>query len=217
MVPYRDFAPRDDDIFAAYGSDGQFRVLCALLGRDDLAADARFADNAGPQRDRRVLEVELARAIALWRAPELIAAVQAAGVPGAPINGVLVQPGVPAGIELVVGARRDLLFGPTVLVGMGGVLVALLRDTAVAPAPVGHGEARSMLARLRGARLLSGFRNLPAVDLDALAAIVQRVSELAADHADRIAEIDVNPVIGAGARLVAVDALNGLSPTPPHG
>ena len=137
--------------------------------------------------------------------------------PGAPINGVLVQPMVPAGIEMVVGARRDPLFGPTVLVGMGGILVELLRDTAVALAPVGHDEARSMLAGLRGARLLSGFRNLPPVDLDALAGIVQRVSELAADHADRIAEIDVNPVICAGARLVAVDALIGLSPAPPHG
>jgi acetyl-CoA synthetase len=69
-----------------------------------------------------------------------------------------------------------------------------------------------MLAGLRGERLLSGFRNLPAVDLESLAGIVQRVSELAADHADRIAEIDVNPLICAGARIVAVDALIGLSP-----
>jgi acyl-CoA synthetase (NDP forming) len=138
--------------------------------------------------------------------------------PGAPIHGVLVQPMVPAGIEMVVGARRDPLFGPTVLVGMGGILVELLRDTAVALAPVSHREARAMLAGLRGARLLSGFRNLPPVDLDALAGIVQRVSELAADHADRIAEIDVNPVICAGPRLVAVDALIGLSPAgSPHG
>jgi acetyl-CoA synthetase len=138
--------------------------------------------------------------------------------PGAPINGVLVQPMVPAGIEMVVGARRDPLFGPTVLVGMGGILVELLRDTAVALAPVGHDEAREMLAGLRGAGLLQGFRNLPPVDLDALAGVVQRVSELAADHADRIAEIDVNPVICAGARLVAVDALIGLSPAgSPHG
>jgi acetyl-CoA synthetase len=138
--------------------------------------------------------------------------------PGAPIHGVLVQPMVPAGVEMVVGARRDPLLGPTVLVGMGGILVELLRDTAVALAPVSHGEARAMLAGLRGAPLLSGFRNLPPVDLDALAGIVQRVSELATDHADRIAEIDVNPVICAGARLVAVDALIGLSPAgPPPG
>jgi acetyl-CoA synthetase len=132
--------------------------------------------------------------------------------PGAPINGVLVQPMVPQGIEIVIGARRDPLFGPTVLVGMGGVLVELLRDSVVALAPVSQAEARDMLGRLKGAKLLSGFRNMPAVDLDALAGIVQRVSELAADHGDRIAEIDVNPVICTGPRLVAVDALIGLSP-----
>ena len=138
--------------------------------------------------------------------------------PDAPINGVLVQPMVPAGIEVMIGARRDPLFGPTVLVGMGGILVELLRDTAVALAPVGQAEARAMLTSLRGARLFSGFRNLPAVDVDALASLVQRVSELAADHADRIAEIDVNPVICTGGRLVAVDALIALSPeVPPHG
>ncbi len=74
-----------------------------------------------------------------------------------------------------------------------------------------------MLGRLKGARLLSGFRNLPAVDRDMLAGIVQRVSEFAADHADRIAEVDVNPVICAGTRQVAVDALIALSPAPVRG
>jgi acyl-CoA synthetase (NDP forming) len=131
--------------------------------------------------------------------------------PGAQINGVLVQPMVQAGIEIVVGARRDPLFGPTVLVGLGGILVELLRDTQVALAPVSHAEALAMLSRLKGAKLLSGFRNLPAADLDMLAGIVQRISELAADHGDRIAEIDVNPLICAGTRQVAVDALIALS------
>ncbi|MBP0443811.1 acetate--CoA ligase family protein [Roseomonas sp. SSH11] len=137
--------------------------------------------------------------------------------PGEPINGVLVQPMVPPGIEMVVGARRDPLFGATVLVGLGGILVELMRDSVVALAPVGAGEARGMLGRLKGERLLSGFRNLPEVDRDMLAGIIQRVSELAADHADRIAEIDVNPVICAGSRQIAVDALIALSPAAPHG
>lgn len=138
--------------------------------------------------------------------------------PAARINGVLVQPMVPAGIEIVVGARRDPLFGPTVLVGMGGILVELLRDSVVALAPVDLAQARAMIGQLKGARLLSGFRNLPATDLELLAGFVQRVSELAADHQDRIAEIDVNPVICAGTRLVAVDALIALrsAETPAH-
>jgi crotonobetainyl-CoA:carnitine CoA-transferase CaiB-like acyl-CoA transferase len=88
VVPYRDFATSDDYILVACGSDTQFRALCRLLGRDDLAADPRFATNAGRSRERRALEVELARAIAPWRAAELLAAMAEAGVPGGPINGV---------------------------------------------------------------------------------------------------------------------------------
>ena len=86
VVPYRDFATSDDYILVACGNDGQFRALCGLLGRGDLAADVRFVTNASRSRDRRALEVELARAIAPWRAAELLAAMAAAGVPGGPIN-----------------------------------------------------------------------------------------------------------------------------------
>jgi acetyl-CoA synthetase len=128
-------------------------------------------------------------------------------VPDARINGVLVQPMVPQGLEIVVGARRDPLFGPMVVVGLGGILVELLRDSATALAPVGAAEAHAMLDRLRGAKLLDGFRGLPPVDRDALVAVIRRVSELAADQADRIEEIDVNPLICAGPRITAVDAL----------
>ena len=82
-------------------------------------------------------------------------------VPRPRINGVLVQPMVPQGIEMVVGARIDPLFGPLIVVGLGGILVELLKDTALAPAPVSHDEAQALLAQLKGARLLDGFRGLP--------------------------------------------------------
>lgn len=109
VVPYRDFAASDDYVLVACGNDGQFRALCALLGRDDLAADPRFATNAGRLRERRVLEVELARAIAPWRAAELLAAMGKAGVPGGPINSidqVLADPQV-AAREMLRAMRRD--------------------------------------------------------------------------------------------------------------
>ena len=109
VVPYRDFAASDDYVLVACGNDGQFRALCALLGRDDLAADPRFATNAGRLRERRVLEVELARAIAPWRAAELLAAMGKAGVPGGPINSidqVLADPQV-AAREMLREMRRD--------------------------------------------------------------------------------------------------------------
>ena len=85
----------------------------------------------------------------------------------------------------------------------------------MALAPVTRAEARRLIEGLRGAALLKGFRGMPAVDIDGLAELVQRVAELAADQAGQIAEIDVNPVICHGARLLAVDAL--MARSAPHG
>ena len=128
-------------------------------------------------------------------------------VPKPRVNGVLVQPMVPQGVEMVVGGRVDPLFGPLVVVGLGGILVELMKDTVIALAPVGKEEAIAMLHRLKGVKLLEGFRNLPAVDMDRLADIVSRVSHFMADQRDRIEELDVNPLICAGDRITAVDAL----------
>lgn len=123
------------------------------------------------------------------------------------INGVLVQPMVPPGVEIMVGARVDPLFGPMVVVGMGGVMVELLKDTVVSLAPVGREAARDMLRRLRGHALLQGFRGSAPLDIDALADVVSRISLLIHEERERIAEIDVNPVICSASRVVAVDAL----------
>jgi len=127
--------------------------------------------------------------------------------PDARLDGVIVQQMIPEGIEIVVGARIDALFGPLVLVGLGGVFVELMADSVTAPAPVSTRDALSMIRKLRGARLLDGFRGLPAVDCQALADVVARVSEFAADHADRIVELDVNPLICRGKTIIAADAL----------
>jgi acetate---CoA ligase (ADP-forming) len=123
------------------------------------------------------------------------------------INGVLVQKMMPQGIEIVVGARIDPLFGPLVVVGLGGILVELLQDSALAPAPVTHDEALTLLGQLKGARLLDGFRGMAGVDRNALADVICRVAAFAADHRDAIAELDVNPLICSGERITAVDAL----------
>jgi len=128
-------------------------------------------------------------------------------VPQARVNGVLVQPMVPPGVEIMVGARIDPQFGPLVVVGLGGVLVELMKDTVVDLAPVTHDEAKAMLGRLKGQAALDGFRGNPGVDRERLADVIVRLSEFAADHADRIAEMDLNPLICAGDRIAAVDAL----------
>ena len=122
-------------------------------------------------------------------------------------RGVVVQPMIPKGVEVMVGARYDPQFGALALVGLGGVLVEVLRDTALALAPVRFSEAEAMLRGLKGAALLDGFRGAPAVDVQRLAEIVCRFSELAADAGADIAEMEINPLIAAGDRIVAVDAL----------
>jgi len=122
-------------------------------------------------------------------------------------DGFLVQPMLRGGLELVIGAKRDAQFGPLVLVGLGGVLVEVMRDTALALTPVGKAEAARMLRRLRGFRLLQGYRGAPAPNLDAVCDAIARVSEIAADFADAIEEIDVNPLLARPDGAVALDAL----------
>jgi acetyltransferase len=119
---------------------------------------------------------------------------------------VLVQAMVPPGIELLVGCRRDPVFGPVVLVAPGGVLAELMRDVSIRLAPVGTEEARAMLAEGRKGTLLRGFRGRPPCDEAALAAVVTGVGDLLADH-PAIAELDLNPVIATGDQVIAVDAL----------
>ena len=77
----------------------------------------------------------------------------------------------------------------------------------MSPAPVTASEAEGMLRRLKGVKLLEGFRGMGAVDIGKLAEIVSRVSRFAADHKDTVAELDINPMICSGDRIVAVDAL----------
>jgi acyl-CoA synthetase (NDP forming) len=127
--------------------------------------------------------------------------------PEAKISGVLLQPMVPGGVEVVAGARIDPLLGPLVVAGFGGVLVELLRDSSVELAPINAGEAMRMLLRLKGSALFGGFRGAPAVDLARLADILVRVSEFAADQRSLIAELDINPIICSGSSMMAVDAL----------
>ena len=127
--------------------------------------------------------------------------------PGARLHGALVQPMAASGAEILVGGRVDAQFGALVLVGVGGSVVELVRDVAVAPAPVSRPVALDLLERIRGQALLRGYRGAPPVDREALADVIVRVSELLADQSHLIAEIDINPIICRGASIVAVDAL----------
>ncbi|MEU8581544.1 acetate--CoA ligase family protein [Streptomyces abikoensis] len=128
---------------------------------------------------------------------------------GLPLDGVLVCQLVGQGVEMTVGITRDPLFGPTVTVGLGGVLVEVLDDTAVRVPPFGEDHARAMLGELRGRALLDGVRGAPPADVDALVETVLRVQRMALELGDRLAGLDVNPlvVLERGQGAVALDAL----------
>jgi acyl-CoA synthetase (NDP forming) len=157
-----------------------------------------------------------AGAVALNLSPEEVPAAYArvltgalAHAPAARIDGVLVQPMCPAGREILLGVTFDRTFGPLLMVGLGGVGVEVLDDVVLRPVPLAANEARAMLERLKGARLLSAYRGAPAADVAALVEAMVRLARLASDHADQIAEIDLNPVIvhPEGAGLSLADAL----------
>ncbi|MFM9607916.1 acetate--CoA ligase family protein [Streptomyces niveiscabiei] len=125
------------------------------------------------------------------------------------LDGVLVCQMVAQGVEMVVGVSHDALFGPTVTVGLGGVLVEVLHDTAVRVPPFGETQARDMLTDLRGRALLDGVRGRPPADLDALVEVILRVQRMSLELVDDIAELDINPliVLPRGQGAVALDAL----------
>lgn len=132
-----------------------------------------------------------------------------AAQPGAAIHGVLVQKMAPSGREIILGVNRDQTFGPMLMVGLGGIYVEVLRDVAFAPVPLSPAEALDLLASLRGKALLHGVRGELPVDLAALADLVARLSRFAADFADEVESIDLNPVLAhpEGQGLTIVDAL----------
>ena len=115
--------------------------------------------------------------------------------PGAVIRGVRVECMADLGVEVIVGVSRDPDFGPMLAVGLGGVLVEVLDDVVLSPAPVDAAEAREMLRGLRGRRILDGVRGAPPADIDALVALLVSVSELAASAGDALEALDLNPVI----------------------
>ncbi len=125
---------------------------------------------------------------------------------GLDIRGLLVEPMADPGVELIVGLHRDASFGPSVMVGLGGILTEVLDDVAIRLAPVTTTEALVMLDELRGSAILGGVRGRPPVDREAVAEIISALSRLAIDRPD-VDEVDLNPVIASPDGALAVDAL----------
>jgi acyl-CoA synthetase (NDP forming) len=129
--------------------------------------------------------------------------------PRAAIDGVLVAKMARPGVEMIAGSIVDPGFGAQVLLGMGGIAVEVLADTAMVPAPVGPKAARRLVDRLRGAKLLGSVRGRKPRDVAALATLVAQLSAIASDLADHVPEIDLNPVLvhDEGEGVTVLDAL----------
>ncbi len=141
---------------------------------------------------------------------DTIMANAAKAVPDAKLDGVLLEPMAPAGgVEAFVGVARDPVFGHVMTFGLGGIYVEMFQDVTRAMLPVTQNQAKQMIGKLKSARLLTGYRGQPPRDLDALASLVASVSDYVAANADRIEEMDINPVwVGdAGEGAMALDAV----------
>jgi acetyl coenzyme A synthetase (ADP forming)-like protein len=204
------FLPEDQalEVLAAYGLPVPPYWLC------ETAADAvAFAGEIGypvvlrlvsPQvvhkTEMKAVALNLSDAAAVRRAYDQMLAGIAGQVPGAEIRGVLVRRMIPAGHEVILGAKRDPAFGPTLMFGLGGIAVELFRDVTFGLAPIGRASAVRMLRRVKAFRLLDGFRGGPPADTAAIADCLIRVGQLVSDF-DRIVEMDINPLIAGPATV----------------
>jgi acyl-CoA synthetase (NDP forming) len=127
-------------------------------------------------------------------------------IPCADRQGILVQAMVAHddAVEMIVGFNRDPVFGPVLLLGVGGLFVEVLREVVMRPAPLGEADALAMIGAARFAPLLAGTRGRPACDVHALARVVAGVSALACDEPN-VQAIDLNPVLASPAGAIAVD------------
>ena len=121
------------------------------------------------------------------------------------LTGVLVQPMITGGVEVIMGVVQEPVFGPLVVFGLGGVATEVLGDHSARLAPLTDADAAGMIRSIRAAPLLLGHRGTPAADLAALSDVLLRVSRLA-DDLPEVAELDLNPVIARPDGAFAVDA-----------
>ncbi len=131
-------------------------------------------------------------------------------------EGVVVEETV-SGLELIIGAKIDVQFGPVVLLGLGGTGVEIYQDTTLRMAPLAANDVTSMISSLKARPLLEGYRGRPPVNQQALTDTLLRFSELVMDLADRITSIDLNPVFCSPERCVVADARIMLADGPGSG
>ncbi len=129
--------------------------------------------------------------------------------PKADIQGVLIYQMVPEGVELVIGATFSRQFGHAVMFGLGGIFVEAAMDVVFRLVPLKREDSLDMIQEIRGRKILGNFRGKPAVNINAVADIIEKLSALVADHPE-IIEVDLNPVIASAAGAIVIDARMAL-------
>jgi acetyl-CoA synthetase (ADP-forming) len=177
---------------AAAATEIGFPVVAKLCG-----------DRIAHKTERGLVRLALGDAAAVEAAA---ADLLAAATPDDGDVGVLVAPMVSGNRELIAGMSRDPQFGPTVMIGVGGILAEAVADVAIALVPVEAVDAEDLIDSLATQELLGAFRGEPAVDRAAIVEVVTALSRLAVEH-DEVVSVDLNPLIIVDGRPVAVDAL----------
>jgi acyl-CoA synthetase (NDP forming) len=184
-------------------------ITCAVVEQTTAAEAVTVAERLGYPLVAKGLESPAAVATAVNTLVERFQTL------GAHLDGILLQRQIAGGLEALVGVTTDRTFGPLVVCGLGGTLVEVLHDVAFRLTPVSDLDAAEMLASLRSSRLLDGYRGAPAVDREALMAVILQVSALV-ESVPELLELDLNPVkvlpVGQGA--VVIDGrmrIRGLS------
>ncbi len=125
-------------------------------------------------------------------------------VPGANIEGILVQQMAPPGHEIIVGLKKDAQFGHALMFGLGGIFVEVYRDVSFRVTPIDSKEAIGMISEIKGYPILKGIRGKKPADIDVIARVLVSVSDMA--EKENIVELDINPLIVNESGAVAVDA-----------
>lgn len=189
------------EVLGGYGIPAVRSLLAATASEAQSAAGQVgypvamkiIAEKISHKSDAGGVELNLCDANAVAEAYERIMQRLRQAQPDLRPEGVLVQPMVNAGTELILGGRQDNQFGPVVLVGLGGIFVELFEDVAVRVAPVSRREAKEMIEGLRGAQVLLGARGRKRADIEAVVDALLRVSQLLIDFPE-IKELDINPL-----------------------
>jgi acyl-CoA synthetase (NDP forming) len=207
---------RARSLLEAYGIDGNVGTLAGSAAEAEAAARIIGGPVAVKVQSPDIPHKTEVGAVALNVAPEDAQAayervLESASrfVPTAEIEGVLVQPMAPAGREVIVGISRDECWGPLLMLGLGGVMVEAVRDAVLVPVPLDQEAALALIHRLKANAVFGSYRGMPPADTEALADLIVKLSQFAFDHADDVAEIDLNPVIvhARGDGITVVDAL----------